>query len=211
MEVITVTRMRATVTPETRPDPTRHGVLRTASTAALIRLKHHEGEDNKSSAMTGQQLADENKAPMDSKTVLRRKASSCKKMYIHNYFTRARSGAGEGDEEGDPIVTLGGPAPQALVTLLSPILEHDPVPRPTQTEHKREHGQEQAQEQDSISCAISFRTSSSIIEDLVVLAETALEECWNSPNGKNNDKENDKNTLCGGAKRSNLYPASSEY
>ncbi|KAJ1114461.1 hypothetical protein NDU88_002698 [Pleurodeles waltl] len=120
-----------------------------------------------------------------------------------------RSGAREGYNEGDPIVPLDDPAPQALVTLPSPILEHDSAPRPTRTEHKRKQGQEQ--EHDSISCATSFGTGSSIIEELVVLADTALEECWNSPNSVNNDKDNNKNALCGGAKRSNLYPVSYEY
>ncbi|KAJ1141569.1 hypothetical protein NDU88_007897 [Pleurodeles waltl] len=41
--------------------------------------------------------------------------------------------------------------------------------------------------------------------------DTALDECWNSPNGKNNDEDNYKNVPWGGAKRSNLYPVSSEY
>ncbi|KAJ1103058.1 hypothetical protein NDU88_000486 [Pleurodeles waltl] len=122
--------------------------------------------------------------------------------------------AGEGDKEGDPIVPLDDPTPQApkpLVILPFPILERDPVPRPTRTEHKREHGQKQEQEPDSISCATSFGTGSSITEELVVLAATALEECRNSPNCKNNNKDNDKNALCGGAKGSNLYLVSSAY
>ncbi|KAJ1215912.1 hypothetical protein NDU88_003519 [Pleurodeles waltl] len=116
--------------------------------------------------------------------------------------------AEEGDR--DPIVPLDDRAPltpHALAPLPAPILEHNPVPRQTQTEHKREYGLDQEQELDSISCVASFGMGSSIIEDLVGLADTALDECWNSPNSKNNDK----NTLSGGAKRSNLYPASSKY
>ncbi|KAJ1196359.1 hypothetical protein NDU88_000230 [Pleurodeles waltl] len=77
--------------------------------------------------MVGQQLAVENKTPMDCKTALKRKASSAKKIYIHNYFTRARSGTVERDEEGDPIAPLDDPAPQALVILSSLMLECDPV------------------------------------------------------------------------------------
>ncbi|KAJ1200894.1 hypothetical protein NDU88_004715 [Pleurodeles waltl] len=52
---------------------------------------------------------------------------------------------------------------------------------------------------------------SPIIEELVLLADTASDKCWNSPNGKINDKDNDKNVPCGGAKRCNLYPGSSDY
>ncbi|KAJ1115858.1 hypothetical protein NDU88_004079 [Pleurodeles waltl] len=102
-------------------------------------MKHHEGEDNESSTVAGQQLADESKTPMYSKTAFKRKASSSKKIYIHNNFTRARSGERERDKEGDPIIPLDDPDPQALVTLPYPILEHDPVPRLTRTEHKREY------------------------------------------------------------------------
>ncbi|KAJ1218722.1 hypothetical protein NDU88_006299 [Pleurodeles waltl] len=100
-------------------------------------MKHHEGDDNESSATAGQQLVDENKTLMDSKTALKRKASISKKIYIHNYFTRARSWAGEGDEEGDHIAPVDDPtlqAPQALATLPSPILEHDPARHELSTE-----------------------------------------------------------------------------
>ncbi|KAJ1170402.1 hypothetical protein NDU88_002279 [Pleurodeles waltl] len=150
-------------------------------------MKHHEGEDNVTSATAVQQLVDEHKTPMDSKSALKRKASSSKKIYIHNYFTRARSGAGEGDKEGDPIAPVDDPAPQApqsLATLPSLILEHDSLPRLTRTEHKREYGLEQEQEPDSISSATSFGTGSSIFEELVALADTAPEQCWNSPRVK---------------------------
>ncbi|KAJ1215291.1 hypothetical protein NDU88_002900 [Pleurodeles waltl] len=135
---------------------------------------------------------------------LKQKASSSKKTYIHNYFTRARCEAGEGDEEGDPIIPQASQAPAAL---LCPIQEYVTVLRPTRTEHKREVRQDQEQELDSIRQVTNFGMGSSIIEKLVLLADTALDEFWNSPIGKNNDKD----VPCGGAKRSNLYPVSSEY
>ncbi|KAJ1104415.1 hypothetical protein NDU88_001827 [Pleurodeles waltl] len=121
------------VTPETQTDLKRRGVcIAPASTVASIGMNHYEGEDNKSSAMVGQQLVDEDKSPIDPKPTLKRKTSSFKKIYIRNYFTRARSGAGEGDEEGDSIIPLANPTPQAPhapATLLSPIQEFDSVPR----------------------------------------------------------------------------------
>ncbi|KAJ1143043.1 hypothetical protein NDU88_009355 [Pleurodeles waltl] len=52
---------------------------------------------------------------------------------------------------------------------------------------------------------------SSIIGELVELADTVLEEGWDSLNGIINDKTNDKNTARGGAKRSNTHPVSLEY
>ncbi|KAJ1162904.1 hypothetical protein NDU88_003368 [Pleurodeles waltl] len=166
-------------------------------------MKHQEGWVNETSTTAGKQLVDKNKTLMDSKTILKRKASRSKKTYIHNYFTRARLGAGEGDEEGDSIILWDNPttqASQAPATLLSPTLEHVTVPRPTQAEYKREYRQEQKQELDSTRHVTSFGMGSSIIEELAGLADTASDECWNSPNGKNND--NDKHLPCGGAKRS---------
>ncbi|KAJ1172107.1 hypothetical protein NDU88_003959 [Pleurodeles waltl] len=172
--------------------------LRTVSTTASIVKKHQEGEVNETNATVGQQLVDEKKTPMDSKTFLKRKAFSSKKTYIHSYFIRARCGAGEGDEEGDSIIPLDNPAPQASqapFTLLSPILEYATVPRLTRTEHKREHRQKQ--ELDSTRRVTIFGMGSSIIEELVVLAHTALDECWNSPNGKNNVNTTTKTCLVG--------------
>ncbi|KAJ1127988.1 hypothetical protein NDU88_006381 [Pleurodeles waltl] len=157
------------------------------------------GEVSESSASAGQQPADENKTEMNSKNVLKRKVSSSKKIYIHNYFIR--SGTKEGDNEVDTTTPLDNPVsevPQAPDTLLSPILEYVAVSRPTRSEHKREYRQEQ--ELGSTRFASSFGMDSSIIEELVVLADTASDECWNNSNGENNDKDNVKKVPCGGEK-----------
>ncbi|KAJ1160062.1 hypothetical protein NDU88_000564 [Pleurodeles waltl] len=69
--------------------------------AAQTGMKYHEGEDNESSNAAGQLPVDENKSLMVRRTALKRKATSSKKLYIHNYFTRARSRTGDGEEEGD--------------------------------------------------------------------------------------------------------------
>ncbi|KAJ1219241.1 hypothetical protein NDU88_006810 [Pleurodeles waltl] len=125
--------------------------------------------------MAIQPPADENKALKDHKIALKRKVPSSKKTYIHNYFIRARSGVGEG--EGEPTTLMDDPIPLVLASLPTPILEPDPVPKPTRIEEKREQGQEQ--KQDSTGCMTSFGMESSIIGELLELADTALEERWN--------------------------------
>ncbi|KAJ1083764.1 hypothetical protein NDU88_003919 [Pleurodeles waltl] len=52
---------------------------------------------------------------------------------------------------------------------------------------------------------------SSITGELVELSDTALEESWDSLSGKINEKIDDKNTIRGGAKKSNMHPVSFEY
>ncbi|KAJ1096230.1 hypothetical protein NDU88_001373 [Pleurodeles waltl] len=137
--------------------------------------------------MAGQLIEDENK------TALKRKASSSKKIYIRNYFTRARSGVGE----GEPVTYMDDLDPQAPVIPPSPILEHDPDRRPTQRAQTRTRTGAGARAGLHQLCD-KLWYGSSIIGELVELADTALEESWDSPKGKSNGKKNnDKNTICG--------------
>ncbi|KAJ1119425.1 hypothetical protein NDU88_007611 [Pleurodeles waltl] len=154
-------------------------------------MKHQEGGVNETSTMAGQQLVDENKTPMDT-----------------NYFTRARLGAGEGDEEGDSIILLDNRASQAPATMLCLTLEHITVPRLTQTEYKREYRQELEQELDSTRGITSFGMGSSINEELAVFGRMSA---GTASTVKTMTKTTTRNVPCGGTKRSNLYPVSPEY
>ncbi|KAJ1106427.1 hypothetical protein NDU88_003828 [Pleurodeles waltl] len=99
-------------------------------------MKHQEGDDKELGATAGQPPADENKALKDCKIDRKQKVPSSKKIYIHNYFTRSRSGVGEGEN----ATLTGDPAPEAPAILPFPLLELDPVLRPTRIEQKGEQG-----------------------------------------------------------------------
>ncbi|KAJ1125295.1 hypothetical protein NDU88_003727 [Pleurodeles waltl] len=57
----------------------------------------------------------------------------------------------------------------------------------------------------------SFGMGSSVIGELVEMADIALEEGQDGLNGKINDKIKEENTIGGGAKRSNMHPMKPDY
>ncbi|KAJ1143117.1 hypothetical protein NDU88_009428 [Pleurodeles waltl] len=184
--------------------------------AARIGMNHQDDEDSEPNRPVGQPSVEETKSLLVPKTAPRRTAPGSKKLYIHNYFTRARSGAGDGMEEGgeqaEPTICIDALVSKAPIIPLAPLPGTISASSSTRTEYTQEQdqGPKQEQEQDS-SGYCSFGMGSSIIGELFELADTTLEEGWDSLNGRINDKNKNKNTACEGNRRSNMLLTSLEH
>ncbi|KAJ1205611.1 hypothetical protein NDU88_001039 [Pleurodeles waltl] len=190
--------------------------------AVRIGMNHQDDEDSKSNRPVSQPPVEETKSLLVRKTAPKQTATGSKKLYIHNNFTRARSGAGdrmeEGGEQAELTICMDALVSKAPIIPLAPLPGTISASASTRTEYTQEQEQdqgpkpkqEQEKEQDS-SGSGSFGMGYSIIGELFVLADTGLEKGWDSFNGRINDKNENKNTACEGNRRSNMLLMSLEH